>query len=319
MSHHSTRQAFTAALDTLVAQVQQDRSILAAILCGSLSHDKVWAKSDIDLVLVTIDDSKVASGGIALYADGINVHAFLIPRAEFRRTVEGAVQNSFMHALLAKGRMLYTHDDTIARLCDGLRELGARDTAIQLLRAATGALPAIDKAHKWLVTRGDLDYTALWILYAATSLAQVEVIGAGLVADREVIPQALKLNPALFETIYTGLLNAKKSRAAVVAALEAVDGYMAARAPSLFAPVIAYLREAGDARSCAELESHFKRHFDVSQVTTACEYLADRGLIEKVSVPARLTKRSNVDVQELAFVHLSDPAGPPADDEWTPR
>ena len=44
------------------AQVQQDRSILAAILCGSLSHDTVWAKSDIDLVLVTIDDSKVASG-----------------------------------------------------------------------------------------------------------------------------------------------------------------------------------------------------------------------------------------------------------------
>ncbi|HMF62423.1 MAG TPA: hypothetical protein VK595_18745 [Vicinamibacterales bacterium] len=94
---------------------------------------------------------------------------------------------------------------------------------------------------------------------------------------------------------------------------------MAARAPSLFSPVIAYLREAGDARSSAELETHFKRHFDVSQVTTACEYLADQGLIEKVSLPARLTKRSNVDVQELAFVYLSDPAGPRADDEWTPR
>ena len=300
----SAPQAFTAALDTLVGQVQQDRSILAALLCGSLSHDTVWTKSDIDLVLVTIDDSKVASGGIALYADGVNVHAFLIPRGEFRRTVEGSVQNSFMHSLLAKGRLLYTHDETIARLCEGLHELGARDKEIQLLRAATGALPAVYKAHKWLVTRGDLDYTALWILYAATSLAAVEVIGAGMVADREVIPQAMKINPALFETIYAGLLNSKKSRASVVAALEAVDRYLAARAPSLFAPVLAYLREAGEARSCAELEHHFTRHFDVSQVTTACEYLADQGLIGKVSVPARLTKKSNVDVQELAFVYL---------------
>ena len=34
----------------------------------------------------------------------------------------------------------------------------------------------IDKAHKWFVTRGDLDYTALWILYAATPLARIEVI-----------------------------------------------------------------------------------------------------------------------------------------------
>ncbi len=53
-------QKFQAALDVLIGQVKRDRSILAAILCGSLSHDTVWAKSDIDLVLVTIDDKKVA-------------------------------------------------------------------------------------------------------------------------------------------------------------------------------------------------------------------------------------------------------------------
>ena len=171
MGHQSAPQTFTAALDALVGQVQQDRSILAALLCGSLSHDTVWAKSDIDLVLVTIDDGKLASGDIALYADGVNVHAILIPRSEFRRMVEGSVQNSFMHSLLAKGRLLYTHDETIARLCEGLLQLGARDKEIQLLRAAAGALPAVYKAHKWLITRGDLDYTALWILNAATSLA----------------------------------------------------------------------------------------------------------------------------------------------------
>ena len=319
MTHESPQQTFTAALDTLVAQVQKDRSILAALLCGSLSHDTVWAKSDIDLVLVTIDDSKVASGDMALYADGVNVHAFLIPRREFRRMVEGSVQNSFMHSLLAKGRLLYTHDETIARLCEGLHKLGARDKEIQLLRAATGAIPSVYKAHKWLVTRGDLDYTALWILYAATSLAQVEVIGAGIVADREVIPRAMKLNPALFETIYVKMLNTKKSRASVEAALAAVDGYLAARAHSLFAPVVTYLRDAGEARSCSEIENHFKKHFDVSQVTTACEYLADQGVIGKVSIAARLTKKSNADVQELAFVYLADRDGPPSDEEWKPR
>ena len=63
MDHGAVRQQFTAALDALVEQVKGDRSILAAILCGSLSHDTVWAKSDIDLVLVTIDDKKVGAGG----------------------------------------------------------------------------------------------------------------------------------------------------------------------------------------------------------------------------------------------------------------
>ena len=129
----SIQKKFTEALDDLVAQIRKDRSILAAILCGSLSHDTVWAKSDIDLVLVTIDDKKVEKTGLSLYADGVNVHAFLMPRAEFRKTVEGSVRNSFMHSLLAKGRLLYTHDETIAALCARLHEIGERDTQVQLL------------------------------------------------------------------------------------------------------------------------------------------------------------------------------------------
>src|SRR5580693_3827938 len=234
---------FKEALDDLVAQVKLDRSILAAILCGSLSHDTVWAKSDIDLALVTIDDKKVETSSISLYANGVNVHAFLMPRTEFRKTVEGAVRNSFMHSLLAKGRLLYTHDETIADLCARLHEIGERDTQVQLLAAATRALPSIYKAHKWFITRGDLDYTALWILYAANSLARVEVIDARLLADREVMPQAMKLNPAFFKTVYSDLLNMKKTRSTVQTALDAIDGYLAQRAETLFRLVLDYLRE----------------------------------------------------------------------------
>jgi hypothetical protein len=72
----------------------------------------------------------------------------------------------------------------------------------------------------------------------------------------------------------------------------------------VFGPIIEYLREVGDVRSCRDIEDHFTRNFDVGGVTTACEYLADQGLLGKASAPVRLTKRSNVDVQELAFFSL---------------
>ncbi len=305
---NSIQKKFADALDRLVQQMKPDRSILAAILCGSLSHDKVWARSDIDLVLVTIDDKILGkeSDGISLYADGVNVHAFMVPRTRFRKTVEGSLHNSFMHSLLAKGRLLYTHDQTIADLCDRLGEIGERGTRLQLLRAATDALPAIYKAHKWLLTRGDLDYTALWILYAATPLARIEVIGRRLLADREVIPQALKLNPEFFEIVYTGMLNGKKTQKNIKAALDAVDAYLADRI-MLFDPIIEHLREVGEARSCTEIEDHFERNFGIGGITTACEYLADQGRIGKASTAVKLTKRSNVEVQELAFVYLGEP------------
>ena len=307
MIHDSIQQKFLAALDTLVGQVKGDRSVLAALLCGSLSHDTVWTKSDIDLVLVTIDDKTVEQSDLSLYADGVNVHAILVPRTEFRKMVEGSVHNSFTHSFLTRGRLLYTRDPTIEALCATLADIGRRDSRVQLLRAATHALPAIDKAHKWFVTRGDLDYAALWILYAATPLARVEVIGAGRLADREVIPQAMLLNPAFFKMVYTDVLNAQKTRDSVQAALDAIDGYVAERATMVFGSILDHLRDVGEARSCREIEDHFKRNFDIGGVTTACEYLADRGLIAKASTPTRLTKKSNVEVQELAFFYIGHP------------
>jgi len=305
----TARDTFAAALDALVPQLQQDRSILAAILGGSLSHDKVWAKSDIDLLLVTVDDTLTGPPHVSLYADGLNVHALLMQRSAFRKLAEGAVHQSFMHSFLAKSRVIFTHDDTIADLCARLQAIGERDTRLALLEAATAALPCLYKAHKFFVTRGDLDYTALWILYAATPLAQIEIISARKLVDREVIPQALALNPAFFTTIYTDLLNAKKTKKSVEAALTAADTYVAKRAKRLFAPVLDYLRDAGEIRSASEIESHFARSFGIECVTTACEYLADQDLVAKASAPVRATKRSSTSLQELAFFLPEGPDG----------
>jgi hypothetical protein len=137
----------------------------------------------------------------------------------------------------------------------------------------------------------------------------IEVIGARRIADREVIPQAMKLNPPFFKTIYAGLLNARKTPKAVKAALDAIDSYLAERAAVLFAPVLGHLREVGEPRSATEIEHYFARNFGVEGVTAACEYLADQGLVGKASTTVQLTKRSNTEVQELAFFNLAGKPG----------
>lgn len=303
-------QRFTKALDALVDQLKEDRAVLAVVLCGSLAHDTVWERSDIDLTLITVDDKKGGRTEVTLSAAGIPVHAMLLPRTEFRQLVESALRNSFMHSFVAKGRLLYSHDPTIGDMLARLNEIGEADSAIQLLHAAANALPLVDKAHKWFVTRGDLDYTALWILHAAVAIARIEVVGRRLLADREVIIQAMPLNPPLFKTIYTDLLNGKKTAAQVQAALDAVDGYLAGRAADVFGPVLEHLREAGEARAGVEIDDHFRRHGNVQHVSVVCEYLATLGLIGKAAIPVRLTRRSTADLQELAFFFIEPPPAP---------
>jgi hypothetical protein len=89
-------------------------------------------------------------------------------------------------------------------------------------------------------------------------------------------------------------------------ALDSVDAYMAERAPALFALIVNHLRDVGEARSAREIEDYFARHLNISHVTTACEYLADLQVIGKASVAVRLTKKSTVEVQELAFFYLDE-------------
>lgn len=304
MANPDLHARFTRALDALTADIREDRSILAAILCGSLSHDAVWEHSDIDLVLVAVDDKKIEQFATSLDADGLNVHAVVIPRAQFRKIAEGAVRNSFMHSLLAKGRLLYSHDESIEQMCAGLRDIGSRDSAIGVFHAGMGALSSLYKVHKFFRTRDDLHYVTLWILYTATPIAQIEIISRQLLADREVIPQAQKLNPSLFSTIYSDLLDNPPSRDRIMRAIDALDQYMRERARMLFAPIFEHLEEVGEARSVTELDSHFARNFGVEHVSTACEYLADQGIITQVSISRQLTRRSNVSVPEQAFVYL---------------
>ena len=298
------RARFEAALARLIEDVREDDHILAAILCGSLSHDEVWDKSDIDLVLVCTDDKKTRTHGVALVEDDINIHTTVQPRGEFRRRLEASVRNTFGHSLFAKGKLLFSRDPSIETIFKQIGEIGARDTLVQAMRSAQHALTILYKARKWYAIKDDPAYTALWVLMTARALAEVEVGLAGEIVGREAVVDALRLNPKLFRPIYSDLLERLLTREMIGEALAAIDNYLEPRAERLFAPVIDYLDEAGgEPRSCTEIDHYFRRHYDMEHTIIACEWLADIGVIEKASTPVKLTTRSQMDVEELAFFH----------------
>ncbi len=296
------RERFEAALAALIEDVRKDDHILAAILCGSLSHDEVWDKSDIDLVLVCTDDKKTSTHGVALAVDDVNIHATVQPRGDFRRRLEASRRNSFGHSLFAKARLVFSRDPSIDALFEQLGEIGARDSHLQAMHAAGHVLATLYKARKWHAIKDDPAYTALWILIAARSLAEVEVGRRGELVDREALVAALRLNPELFRVVYSDLLTKPVTPEALTLALDAIDDYLESRAEELFAPIIEYLADVGgEPRSCTEIGHYFRRNYDMEHTVIACEWLADVGVIERATTPVKLTTRSQTEVEELAF------------------
>ena len=296
------REHFEQALKQLVELVREDRHILAAILGGSLSHDQVWEKSDIDLVLIRTDEKRGKERtALALTVDGVNIHAWIWSRDQFRKAIEGKTRNSFEHSFFAKASLLYTHDPTIEQSLADLRTIGNRDRQVQLMHSGCAVLVSLDKAKKWLTVHDDSAYSALWLLYCATPLAQIAVNLADELVSREVIQQGLRLNPELLNLVYTKILNGRTSPRALKLAFDAVDTYMRDHAAVLFGPLLEYLESAGDICSVTEIDDHFSRNFGIEHLAVPCEWLADSEWIDKASVPARLTRFSQIEVPEMAF------------------
>ena len=126
-------------------------------------------------MLVT-QEGKLKSETFTLVEDDITIHAYLQTRSGFKREMEGALDSSFLHSLLMKGRLLFTRDETIPELFARREQVGARDREIQLLRAGIAVLPALSKAEKWYHVRQDMDYCFFWIMKMLDDLARIETI-----------------------------------------------------------------------------------------------------------------------------------------------
>jgi hypothetical protein len=300
------RERYETALEALITQVKQDTTILAAVLLGSLSHDVVWEKSDIDLLLITQDSVRMRQESLSLVEDDINIHVFLRPRSEFKRLLGGATQSSFIHSLLMKGRILFSRDETIAELFADRNRVGAHDREVQLLSATMGLLPVFTKAEKWLHVRQDTDYCFYWIMRSLDALARIETILHGEVTGREVIQQAIQFNPDLFHLLYTGLIRSEKTPERLEEALQAIRHYVRERAPVLFRAIFEFLEEANGVRTATEINHHFRNQMNLDNVDTLCEWLADENFLQKLAAPVRLTEKSHIDVQEAAYYYTTD-------------
>lgn len=297
----AVRQRYEEALESFVARVKQDRYIVAAILFGSLAYDDVWEQSDIDMLLIVRDD-KADDRFYTLVENGISIHTNLVTRSKFKATFERALQGTWAQSVLARSTLLFSTDETLQAYYENVRHVGSRDREMQMLTALNPVLSLLTKAEKWLVVKNDPIYSFLYMMNLITFLANVEVLWHADVPGREVIQQAITYNPEFFIPLYTDLAQQPKDAEVMRQAIQKIYGYIEEKQEVLFRPILNYLSEAGSVRSSTEIGEYFQKRLG-SGITLICEWLAERGVIQKVATPLRLTEKSRVTMDEAAYYY----------------
>jgi hypothetical protein len=301
---------FEAALSQFIDRVAEDRYVLAVVLVGSLSTETIWQRDSIGLWIIEADgvSRRLPSDGEderifrILVENGINLHAEVIPRARFKKMVEGASRTAFSCNFFSRRKVVYSKDPSIESWFKKANAVATKDQERELLVFSTWTIHAHRHARKRLDLKGDLELAAQETLSAAHSIAHTEIIRHGQICEQDVIYRAMDFDPALFQTIYLDVLAKRKNRRAISTALDAVDAYVDKHYHAHLKPLLSFLKKQSRVVPLSEISDQFAfSQMHPGHLESACEWLERKGLLQKVSAPFKLTKRSVERVEEPAY------------------
>jgi hypothetical protein len=302
---------FEAALDQFIDRISEDRYVLAVVLVGSLSPETIWQRASLGVWIIEADgvSRRILSDGDdervfrTLVENGINIHAEVIPRGRFKKMVEGASRTAFSCNFFAERKIVYSNDPSIESWFKKADSIATKDQERELLTFSTWTIHAVRHARKRLEIKKDLELAAQEIIGAAYSVAHTEIIRQGEVWEGDVIYRAIEGDPELFQTIYLDVLAKRKNRPVLVAALAALDRYLDQHYQTHLRPLIAFLKKQDHVVPLSEISDHFAfSQILPGHVESACEWLEKKGLLQKLSAPFKLTKRSLERVEEPAYL-----------------
>ncbi len=308
----SKLQQYLDARDAFVARIKEDRWVLAVVQIGSLNEDTIWRKDGIGLWIVEADgvSRRQKSDGEdhriwrILVEQDINLWAELIPRARFKRMVEGASRTAFSYNFFAARTLIYCADESIRDWFEDANSMAVKDQQKEVLVMTCWVMYQLRHARRLLDIKQDNKRTWQALLDASHALAAAHVVMSGEICETHAMHRALELEPALFKSTYSDLLVAGPEPTATTNALETGEAWLKDHGEEHMTPVLRFLKKQQRVVSLSELSNHFAYgQLYPWHLEAACEWLVTQGILEKLAAELLLTKKSRHHLEEPAYLY----------------
>lgn len=296
------KKRYLAAADRFVAAVKDDPNVIAVIINGSLAYDVVWEKSDIDMTLV-IRDQVLKNNSYSIIEDGININVNLQIRSNFKRDMEKSIGGSFSQSYFAKSKIIYSTDNSLYEYFEDLREIGSDDIALSTLLIAGELIGLYDKTQKWLLVRKDLLYAQYYLLKAAEVVARMVLCLHGVPVARDTMQKALEIAPAAITPFYHEAMSHHFTQEEILSGIQELEKYIEQHLDIIKKPVLEFMAD-GEIKTSTLIARHF--NIDSHFIVNVFDYLAEKGVIERVSQTIRITPKGKLAHEELGYLYISD-------------
>ena len=301
---------FKTALTQFIGRVAEDRYVLAVVLVGSLSPETIWARETLGLWIIEADgvSRRLPSDGEnerifrILVENGINIHAEVIARARFKKMVEGMSRTAFSCNFFAHREIVYSKDPSIDSWFKKANAVAIKDQERELLVFSTWTIHELRHAQSAWTSSETLNWRRRESSPPRTASRTPKSSGGVGFANKTSSTAQWKETPELFQTIYIDVLAKRKNRRVLSTALDAIDGYLDEHYQAYLKPLLGFLKKHNRVIPLSEISDHFAfSQMHPGHLEAACEWLERKGLLQKVSAPFKLTKRSIEQVEEPAY------------------
>lgn len=291
---------YQAAAESFVDKIKKDPNVIAVILMGSLAYDQVWEKSDIDMSVV-VRDQVLKNDAYCIVEDDITINVAIIARSNFKRLLESQSGGSFGHSYYSKGKIIHSTDDSLYEYFEDYKKIGNDDIALTVFYCACELNYYHEKSLKWLKVKEDTLYAQYYLLKAAEVIARMEVCMNGEIPTREAIRKAYEINPDLISRYYNDAMSHHYSTVEMIYAINEIDHYMEQHLDIIKKPLIEYMSDQ-EMKTVTMITKYFNTegHF----IAGLLDYLAEKGVIAKVSQTIRITPKSKLAVEEIAYQYI---------------
>ncbi len=296
------RERFKNAVNSFIEKIKTDQNVIAVILYGSLSYDNVWERSDIEMAVV-IRDQKIETHSYCIDEDNLILNIDLVQRSEVKRFLEktkgGFTRSIFAYHVMAKAKIIYSTDESLYEYFEEYKKIGERDIERIIFDMSIDLIGYMDKIEKWIKIKNDLTYSRFYVLKAVELIARMEACHHLEIPTREAILQMKTLNPELYKNFYERPMAGKLSEEELYFLIDGIDKYLL----SNLEPIVNVVKEClgdGEIKTITQICNYYKSWSH--GIVHIFEYLSEKGIIQKLSQTIRITPKSKMSVEEIAFI-----------------
>lgn len=294
------KERYMAAVNSFISKIKDDPNVIAVIIYGSLAYDLLWEKSDIDMQVI-VRDQQLKNWSYSIIEDDITINVKLDTRSEFNRWLGKAIGGSIAHSMLAKGKIVYTTDESLYETFERSKEIGSDDIALSAFQIANWILLYYEKSQKWLKARKDPLYAQYFLCLAAEAVANMELCLHGEPSARDSIQKASAFNPEMMKIFYHDTISHHMNEDEILYAINKLDTYLEQHLDIIKQPIIEFMADQ-QLKTVTLLSKHF--NMDSHIIGGILDYLCDKGVIEKVSQMIRITPKSKLSVEEIGYLYI---------------